>query len=204
MCEKNKNFYLLNGSRSFTMSIKNLFGATAAAVFLSAASHSFAEGGYIGGQYAQTTYEQSGTTANDADAKPAALTLLGGYKFSEHIAIEGRLGFGIGDDQFGAGDVLEMDKLVSLLGKFSLGGKVSPYVVVGFTDATISSPTTDADLDGASFGLGVDFEVSEGLSLGLEYIHYATADIVGGGEADLSAISLGVNYNCYYLLSALS
>jgi opacity protein-like surface antigen len=175
--------------------MKNLFCATAAALLLSTASHSFAEGGYLGGQYAQTTYEQSSTIANDADGKPAALIFVGGYNFNEHFAVEGRLGSGIGGDQFGNGLDIEVEYIISALGKLSLGGTVSPYILAGFTEASIESESgVVVDVDGTTIGLGVDFNVSENLSLGLEYVQYATVDLIGGGEGELSAIALGLNY----------
>jgi opacity protein-like surface antigen len=174
--------------------MKNLFGATAAALLLSAASHSFAEGGYIGGQYAQTTYEQTGSTL-DGEAEPNSLILLGGYEFTDHWAIEGRVGLGMGDDEYVTGTNMELDKLVSVLGKLSLGGTVSPYLLLGFSDVELTTNNAGtAEGNGVSFGAGIDFSVSENVAIGLEYISYVDEDAVGGGEAKLSAVSLGVNY----------
>jgi opacity protein-like surface antigen len=90
---------------------------------------------------------------------------------------------------------MELDKLVSLLGKLSLGGTVSPYLLLGISDVELTTNNAGtAEGDGLSFGVGIDFAVSEKLAIGLEYISYIDEDVVGGGEATLSAVSLGVNY----------
>jgi outer membrane autotransporter protein len=177
------------------MSIKNFISATFIVVLLSNATFSFAEGGYIGGQLAQTTYEQKGTAA-DGEADPKAIILVGGYEFNEHIAIEGRLGFGVGEDDYSTGVEIELSQLVSVLGKFSLGGPVSPYLLVGFSNIEYDDRIGDTSkTDGASFGAGVDFEVSQNTSLNLEYIQYGDDNGAGGGSLKASAISIGVNYS---------
>ncbi|EGG95124.1 hypothetical protein IMCC1989_1759 [gamma proteobacterium IMCC1989] len=86
---------------------------------------------------------------------------------------------------------LEINQLVSVLGKFSVGGSVSPYLLVGFSDVEIETnfPQTES-FDGASFGVGIDFEVSENTSLALEAIQYADSDIATGGKGKVSAISM--------------
>ncbi len=154
-------------------------------------------GGYLGAQYAQTTYEQSGS-GFDGEADPKAIVFVGGYKFNENVALEGRVGFGSGDDQYTTGTNIELDKLISVLGKFSLGGSVSPYLLVGFSDVEFDSNNTGtAEGNGVSFGAGIDINVSENTTIGLEYISYVDDDddANGGGSAEATAVSLGVNFH---------
>lgn len=173
------------------------------ALILAGSQVAIAEGGYIGAQYAQTSYEQSNTlnnaNASDGEADPAALFLLAGYQFNENIALEGRFGFNAGDDDFefasGGSTKVEVSSILSLLGKFSLGGDISPYAVIGFTDFELDAQNGQTvEGDGFSFGAGIDFKVSDNTAISLEYVNYASPDITGGGEADLTALSLGVNY----------
>ncbi len=186
------------------MAIKKTLSVLIGSLILSAGAASVsAENYYFGAQFAQTTYEQSGTSANpsadDGEADPNAIILIGGYNFSENIALEGRLGFDGGDDDFnfnsGGSIGIEVDQLVSILAKFSLGSSVSPYLLVGFSDIELESAGGQVvEGDGVSFGVGVDFSVSENTAIALEYVQYADFDISGGGDAEFSAVSLGVNF----------
>lgn len=179
------------------MSLKNITLAAIAATSLSAALPTLAdEGAYVGAQYAITEYEQSGTNGNDGDAKPKAFVLSAGYSFSKHVAVEGRLGFGAGDDELFVGTDVEVDQLVSLLGKFSVGGPISPYFLVGFSDVELDATGGQStEGDGPSFGAGIDFTVADNTALSLEYIQYVDEDIANQqGEASLTAFSFGVNY----------
>lgn len=187
------------------MSIKNITLAALTATALSTTLPAIADkGAYFGAQYAITEYEQSGTngvTANDGDAKPTAFVITAGYSFSKHIALEGRWGFGMSDDEIFAATAttsaidVDINHIVSVLGKFSLGGPISPYVVVGFSDAELDATGNQtASVDGVSAGLGIDFSITEKAAISLEYIDYADADVVGGGTSELTATSLGFNY----------
>ncbi|ODS24250.1 hypothetical protein AB835_04255 [Candidatus Endobugula sertula] len=82
------------------MSIKRLIFATTTALLMSSALPAFA-GGYIGLQYAQGDYEETGIPS----LEPKAFFILGGYEFNKHIAVEGRLGFDAGDDTTNIGGI---------------------------------------------------------------------------------------------------
>lgn len=174
------------------MNIKKIITASATALLLTSALPTFAEGSYyIGAQITSFGLEQSGTTNADLDVDPQALTLIGGYKFNEHIAIEGRFGFDAGDDEG-----IEVDQAASILGKFSLGGNVSPYLLVGFSDVEFEdSFGATRTVDEVAFGVGVDFNVSESSAITLEYIDHGDSDVPGGGTAELESLSLGFNYS---------
>ena len=185
------------------MDIKKTLSALIGSVVLSTgAASSFAGDYYFGTQFAQTTYEQSGTSANpnaiDGEGKPKAIVLIGGYQINDHVALEGRFGFNASDDGFsnslGSVDI-EVDQILSVLGKFSVGGSISPYALVGFSDVELEDQFGGvAEGDGVSFGVGVDFKVSENTAIALEYIQYVDEGIQGGGDAELSAVSLGVSF----------
>lgn len=178
------------------MNIKNIIVGTAVALSLNVASYSVAEeGAYIGAQYAQVEYDQS----NGVNATPTGLIAIGGYNFSDHVALEGRFGFGLSDDGLSGATVstdLELDSIVSLLGKFSLGGSISPYLLAGYSDLQFdASNGSSAEGDSFSFGVGVDFSVTEHSAISVEYIQYADTDGVDNVSVDVTALSVGYNYS---------
>jgi outer membrane autotransporter protein len=175
-----------------------------ALVLLAGSQMVAAENYYVGAQYSQASYEQSNVPSSsvyaNGKADPSALTLIGGYEFNQHVALEGRFAFNAGDDEFefssGSSVKTELSYLLSVLGKFSVGGKVSPYALVGFSDFELDAEGGQAvEGNGFSFGAGVDFQVSDNTAISLEYVQYASIDITGGGDADLTALSIGVSYS---------
>jgi len=157
--------------------------------------------GFVGAQYAMFTYSESGIP----DFDMSALVLRGGYFFNKYFSLEGRLGFGIGDDTNnvtipGLGTfetTLELDSMYGIyaVGHIPVSQRVDLYGALGYSDAETkltvagasgSGTISDSDL---SIGLGADFLVSNHFSLNIEYMSYIS------GDFDLDALSLGVNYN---------
>ena len=108
------------------------------------------------------------------------------------------MGFDAGDDDFSSSlglVAIEVSQIVSLLGKFSVGDNISPYALIGISDVELESALGEtSELNGVSFGVGVDFKVSENTAIALEYIQYADEDIPGGGNAEFSAVSFGLSF----------
>jgi len=141
---------------------------------------------YWGAQYALVTYDESGFD----EAEPTALVLRLGRFVTENISVEGRLGFGLQDDEIDVGpfDVeIEVDKLYGIYGLFHTSGSddTNVYGVLGFTkgelEATALGVTFEGDDSGLSYGIGANYR-----GFNIEYMSYLDED-----DYDVTAISLG-------------
>lgn len=160
--------------------------------------------GYIGVGYSM--FNVSPDLLPDFDL--SSLGIRGGYYFNKNFSLEGRLGIGVGDDTQnipGFGDLtLEMDTMLGVyaVGRIPVSEKFQFYGLVGLTmaDTTFSSPGFADDSEsetGLSFGVGVEFDMTKSLSLGLEYVSYfrgAEIDNSGGLEYDADGFGLSLNY----------
>lgn len=119
------------------------------------------------------------------DASVTSLHLRGGAKFAENFAVEGRVGFGVGDDSVGPADV----SLKHLYGIYFKAGlpvteQFFPYAVLGYTKAKGESEWTVAGVDlsdsgsesDLSYGAGVDFQLNEAFTINAEYMNYVDKD----------------------------
>ena len=152
---------------------------------------------YVGAQYAMFTYSESGIP----DFDPTGLIIRGGYFFNKHFSLEGRLGFGIGDDQqdvFGFPVKVEIDNMFGIygVGHLPVSERVDLYGVIGYSqgEATatvvgIPGATASDDDSDLSFGVGADFLITDKFSLNIEYMSYLSKS-----EFDTDALSLGVNF----------
>ena|SRR5690554_843016 len=159
-------------------------------------SYAASEGGSYGGfQYALGTYSEDGFD----DANPNALVGRYGKFVNDNFAIEGRIGFGIGDDSISTtfGDIsIEADTLIGVygLGHVEINDSSSVYGLLGFTrgelTASASGITFSDDDSGLSYGVGANVGVSDSLALNLEYIQYLSTS-----DYDFTAIGLGVVFS---------
>ena len=124
------------------------------------------------------------------DASLTTLTAKLGTKFNENLAFEGRIGFGVGDDTVEGVDV-ELSNYfgVYFKGGFSATEKVYPYAVLGYTRGKLkasgpggSISSSDSDV---SFGIGVDYSITNATALSFEYTNFYDKD----GE-ELSGLNL--------------
>jgi hypothetical protein len=148
-----------------------------------------AEQGYFGLNYAVLDY---GIEA-PVDFELSSLIFRGGSEINEVFSIEGRFGLGIGDDSIGSVN-LELDNLFGFYGKVGpkINNSAQPYLLFGFSrvEGTLSAPgfgSETADDDDVSYGIGIDFTLSESISGNFEYMNYYDKD----GE-ELSGISAGI------------
>ncbi len=154
---------------------------------------------YYGFQYAQVDED-------DFDLEPTVGIFRIGSMGDNGVGFEGRIGVGISDDDVSAtdpflGDIsleLEVDTVlgVYLVGQTTTDSAVSVYVIVGFTmvdftvdvDAGILGSASDSDDESdLSYGFGANFDVSDKVSLNIEFMQYLDKD-----DFEASAISLGV------------
>jgi outer membrane immunogenic protein len=180
--------------------MKNKFAISAlSAALLLSSNQAFAfdtGNGYVGAQYAMFTYSESGIPDYDL----TGLIVRGGYFFNKNFSLEGRLGFGIGDDTqnvFGFDATLELDNMYGIygVGHLPVSQRVDLYGVIGYSngEATVTvtgfpGSVSDDESD-LSLGIGADFLVTDKVSLNIEYMSYITKS-----EFDLDALSLGVNF----------
>lgn len=151
----------------------------------------------------------AGATINlidyDEDGVPSlSLTTLSGIfgiKVNENFSVEGRLGFGIGDDDvnfLGENVTLEIDHYYGIYGR--IGAQVEqfyPYVLLGYTSgettASVLGQSFSADDSDLSYGVGIDFNVSDTIAINAEYMNYLEGS-EAGSDYELSGFSLGARF----------
>lgn len=89
--------------------------------------------------------------------------------------------------------------LLRLRGKLGYdAGRVLPYVTAGFAKAKASDSLTGTAFNenGYTYGIGVDFAVTDNVLMGLEYSRQTFDDLggVSGLKADTDALQLRVSY----------
>jgi opacity protein-like surface antigen len=98
-----------------------------------------------------------------------------------------RFGFGTNDESLTVDGVnvdLSIDKFMGVYLKYAstTTGKVSPYAILGYThakaEASALGVTVSASESEISFGVGVDFGLSEETSLNIEYMNFLDKSIV--------------------------
>ena len=123
-----------------------------------------------------------------AEADVTALVTGLGYAVYDGIAIEGRLGFGVQDDELANGTTVELDNLygVYLVGHLPLAEMISLHAQGGVARAerTVSSNglTRPTEAEGLSWAAGASFHLSPSLGIGVEYtqvLDESTMDLSG-------------------------
>lgn len=153
------------------------------AFIYSPSSFAASEGDTYGGlQYALVNVDFDGI----GDVDPTALVGKLGHFFNDNIAIEGRLGFGLQDDDILGVDV-DIDRLFGIYGVFhaSSSNETTFYGVLGYTDAEadFSGPGGSAEGDESSFSFGFGANIG---GLNIEYMSYIDED-----DTEATAISIG-------------
>jgi outer membrane immunogenic protein len=137
---------------------------------------------YGGLQYAFVNIDLGGI----GDVDPTALVGKLGYFFNDNIAIEGRLGTGLQDDDILGVDV-EINSLFGVYGVFqtSSSSETTFYGVLGYTDveAEFSGPGGSAEGDESSFSFGFGANIK---GFNIEYMSYIDED-----DTEATAVSIG-------------
>lgn len=158
------------------------------------ASVAQAEDWYAGVQYSAINAElEFGGRSADGDAN--TLNFLVGYQLNDRIAIEGLVGGSFADP----GDKSNLDVEVksiaalSFVGSVPLIDKLNLYAKLGAAHIEAEDNSNDnADGSGLTYGVGTAFDITEQVTVHLEYvkypkIEYSDFDI----DIDSSAVSLG-------------
>lgn len=145
---------------------------------------------YIGIDYQLGTYSQ-----NNTDVNPEALRLRAGTELNNYLAVEAQAGFGTASDTLVAnGNVqydIKVDSFYSLFlrPQLTITEGISAYALVGGTyidvsrTSTLSSNNDSGFTHTFSYGVGLDFNIKDGIRLGADFVQYTD---------DYNGISVGV------------
>lgn len=161
-----------------------------AAALLAASPMALAQG-YMGAAFGVLEYKLDGI-----EGKPslASLHVAGGYQVNEFVAAEGRVGFGVGDDEHGNNEL----KLKNSIGGYVKVGypieEFYPYVIGGFTRVELEAEDstgikTKESISDLSYGAGLGFLINHSAVLQAEYLRLADDD---GHKLD--AFTFGINF----------
>ena len=177
---------------------------TASLLVLGLAAPASAETGLYGG--VQYTFFDANEEGVDDDALLDALGARLGMQASEFLAVELRLGTGLGTDDVDIGTMgfrveRELDYYAGVYarGSVPLNERVSAYAIVGYTHAEFSADLLGAnlsfDIDLAdsesdiSYGVGIDVDASEAITLNFEAMRYMDA-----GDLKIDGASFGMTF----------
>lgn len=168
--------------------------AVPAALMLGAPGAAAQDSTYFGANYAIATYKETGVES----ANPTALSLRLGKEISRNFAIEGRFGFGIGDDSvvvLGIPVTVEVEQFFGFYGRgiLPLSEMFSIYGLFGFTNGEITASAlgvsiSESDSD-ISYGVGADLLFSKNAGINFEW-----AKLLEGTGYKVEAISIGFLY----------
>ena len=137
---------------------------------------------YAGLQYAVVNLDFDGI----GDVDPTALVGKLGYFINDNIAIEGRLGTGLQDDDIAGVDV-DIESIIGIYGVFHASDdfEKTVYGVLGYTDAEAEFSGAGGSVDGdeSSFSFGFGANIS---GFNIEYMSY-----IDENDVEATAISIG-------------
>lgn len=133
--------------------------------------------------YAGVSYKIVEVEGNAGSVEPTALEAKYGSFLTENFALEGRLGFGIADD-----DGLDVDSLLGVYGTFHFmpEEQFSPYALIGYSRGELSAGSFSESETDISFGFGADIALNDQGAVNVEYVQYLDKNGV-----TVSAISAG-------------
>ena len=159
------------------------------------ATPAFAAGGqgtnYVGLQYALVTYDEEGFD----DVEPTALVGRLGHFVTDNVAVEGRIGFGLQDDEvevdlgfLGTVDVeVEIEHIFGIYAAIhsSSTSDIAVYGILGYSQGEVEASAlgveASEDESGFSYGFGLNIK-----KFNIEYMSYLDED-----DFEVTAISLG-------------
>ncbi len=161
----------------------------AAVMAVTISTPTFAEGFYIGAGISQSFIDKNGFDEDDTSGK-----VFGGYSFNDYLAIEGAY-YDFGDISDGNNSA-EIDGIsLAVVGKlpvsnrFTLFGKVGGHDWDADTTGAVSGQiSSDSDTD-AFYGLGVEYSISQSISLRGELERYEVEDL------DVDVATIGISFN---------
>jgi len=152
--------------------------------------------GFYGGlSYSQTMGSlDAGAGATDFEDGTAPGAFAGYNWQNGNFVFGGELAYhAISDSELTGTPGTELSSAIDLKGRLGYAaGRVMPYLALGYSSATLDVGADSFDLTGASYGIGVDFLVTDNIFVGAEYLQ---RDLSGDGyEADPSTLGIRVGY----------
>lgn len=157
-------------------------------------------GGYGVMTYSEARFADAGAVRDEA--QPGVLVQRIGYAFNPHLALEGRLGFGLDSYRVKGDEQDHRVALNNLWGGYLVvsaprWGPVSAYGVVGHTTAATgvrvdedeAGPEESQCAYGNGLGIGLRYHLASGNALSLEYMDYFDSD-----RFALSTWSIGLRF----------
>lgn len=151
---------------------------------------------YVGLNYANLDYDEDGLSES---VNWDTLGLNLGYQPSSYLAVEGRVGTGVGDDTVAGVVKTELEHYygIYILPQFPVGDVVSVYGLLGWTEAEASvsafgAKETDSESD-LSYGVGVRFlnkRDQRGVGFFAEY-----ARLLDKRDFELDALTVGLTWH---------
>lgn len=157
---------------------------------------------YVGIGMAATSTRDSSvslsfTSVKEGQDRLGNVTFLAGYNINRYFAVEGRYTTTFTDE-----DLVEMDSL-SIYAKpqYPLNESLSFYVLLGYGVVTmdpVNGSSVDVDDSGFQWGLGVNYEVANNISIFMDYTSLASemdGEYYNGAlKVDADQINVGVTY----------
>jgi Outer membrane protein beta-barrel domain len=145
---------------------------------------------YAGLSFGQLRYSEAGLNT----ITPATATLVVGAGLTPNLAIEGRLGGGLGSAQTNDYGVAVHSLFAGYLkGSVPLAPGFSLYGLGGMASVDLQRDfgRVYANDTGLSYGLGMDFDLARSARLSVEWAHLATGDNLGYGyDVNQASISM--------------
>ena len=160
---------------------------------------------YLGGGFGMGNYTDE---ALSADYDPTFGTGRIGYGITDHVAIEGRLGFDLSDDtqpENPGSRTIKIDQIAGIYGVgylpvvsefslYGLAGVVNVDVVERFVGPNSRDSTMVSETD-FSYGIGAEVGFSNDMAAYVEWVHYfEKTDEVTAFEYDLTGVTIGAKY----------
>jgi hypothetical protein len=146
----------------------------------------------VGKKYAGADLMVVNASAGDDDVTVSVLAGKFGYYVHENLAVEGRLGIGITDDEIGYYDTevrINYALGVYLLPEYS-NNKFKLYGILGMTRGESEVGDETFDNTDLSYGFGAKYMITETVAVGAEYIFLMEDD----NDVDYESIGVGAAF----------
>ncbi len=158
--------------------------------------------GFYGGaqiEYGDVTADVAATGAEAASGDGALYGIFGGYRFDfGNVVVGGEIDYNLADidlaDPAGA-NIGSLDSVLRAGAEVGFdAGPALIYGTAGLAQATATIAGTEDTGDGYFFGAGVDYLLTDQITIGAEVLQHEFEDFTtAAGDLDVSATTFGIN-----------